>query len=648
MKKLFCFRVFLYICLLVLLAFLFKVYLWGALIGVVCLFALLYLDFQTKEITNLEDQSTIAEDLGLQSLEKMELEKVSIPLVIVDSSGKSIQSNEQFRTYFHILEGEFAIVEKLGISQETFDLGLPQCFTYDNQECHVVATPLVAEDRTDLWLLSFPGLGESQMSQLNEEVFCYILVDNFDEILEQLPTYDRAIVMGGISRFLTEWASSYGAYLQEYENDHYVMIFERGQLEAMQKEGFRILDAVREMDKGIPVTLSMGIGVSNQHITVDESAKNSRAALDIALARGGDQCVVSFDEKLTYYGGKTEATEKRTKVKARVKAHALRELIKKAENVVIMGHQTPDADCLGSAIGILAACKSLNKEAHFILKEVNYSIASMVEYLGQDKAYEKVFVRPAEIMDKIKTDTLLVVVDTQSQSYVEMAEIIPLFQAVVVIDHHRRSGKAIENVTFNYIETYASSACELVAEVIQYFDVKDIIQPMEANVLLAGMYMDTKMFTVKTGVRTFEAAAYLKRRGADTVVARTLLQSDIDTYKAKSDTVKQARIYENGIAISSISVYSDDAKLIAAQAADELLNIKGINASFILLKAHDGISISGRSMGEINVQLILEKLGGGGHLTVAGAQLKNIYSLVDAESLLVDAIILYEKESEKE
>ena len=294
----------------------------------------------------------------------------------------------------------------------------------------------------------------------------------------------------------------------------------------------------------------------------------------------------------------------------------------------------------------MGACRSLHKDCRFVLKEMNYSISALLDYLSTDEQFSHAFITPSESSEYITEGTLLIVVDTQSTGYVEMPELIESMKNIVVIDHHRRSGQGIGETVFDYIETYASSTCELVTELLQYFDNKDNLGKVEANTLLAGMCMDTKMFTVKTGVRTFEAAAYLKRKGADTVIAKTLLQNDLETYAAKSDAVRRARIYEGTIAISAFEDHSANAKIVAAQAADELLNIRGIMASFIILKSDDQILISGRSMGDVNVQLILEKLGGGGHLAIAGAQLKDVEDLKVAEEMLIEAIDQYKKERE--
>jgi c-di-AMP phosphodiesterase-like protein len=488
---------------------------------------------------------------------------------------------------------------------------------------------------------------QRQLYRKNSPLFCYIVIDNYDDIIEQIPSHKRSAILGQVDLKLNQWAKQLGSVIIEYESDRYLMIFERGKICALQKENFKILDEVREIenDEKVPITLSIGIGISESILGIVESQELSHSALDIALARGGDQAVVRQDEKMSFYGGKTEATEKRTKVKARVKAYGLKELIKESDHVLLMGHQNPDMDCLGSAVGLLGAIKALGKEGKIVIREINYSIKSLFDYLLENEAYQDAFITPKEAETYATKNTLLIILDTQTVNYLEMPSLADQIPKIVVIDHHRRSGKAIKETLLTYTEAYASSTCELVTELLQYFDEKNQLNTIEANALMAGICMDTKMFTLKTGVRTFEAASYLKRKGADTLVSKILLQDDLNTYTAKSDAVKNAKIYFDNIAISTFENDTDYGKVIAAQAADELLNIKGIVASFIILKNDEGLAISARSMGEVNVQVILETLGGGGHLAIAGAQFPGEKNLETGKELLLTAIKTYKKEN---
>ena len=499
--------------------------------------------------------------------------------------------------------------------------------------------------------------------QKQATAFCYILIDNYDDLSDQLSGGERSAILSGISTALNNWANAVGGVLLNYDGEHFVMIFDPVHLPVMEEERFKILDQIREMafptkqePDGIHVTVSMGIGVSDEKTTISDADGLSHNALEFALARGGDQCVVRRDDNMYFYGGKTEAAERRTKVKARVKAHALRESMINADNVLVMGHQTPDMDCLSAAVGLMGAARWVQKECKFILKEKNFSIANLMDYISKDAFYANGFIQPADVADYITDNTLLIIVDTQNPNFVEMPDLLSRIPNRVLIDHHRRTGKSVEATLLNYVEPYASSTAELVTELLQYFTDhaerrkfdRTLPTKTEANALMAGICMDTKMFTVKTGVRTFEAASFLKRKGGDTAIAKILLQNDLETYAARSYVVQQAKLFtpeaaadldeKPVIAISTIEDDSKNAKVIAAQAADELLNIRGIHASFVILKYKDSMVISGRSTGTINVQLILEKLGGGGHLTIAGAQLYDVDDLERAKNMLTDAI----------
>jgi len=590
----------------------------------------------------------------LDQINQERMYEMPIAMVIVDSEGIIYWYNQAFgKAFKNNKEGLFKknIVDELGIS--LIEAKKQEDFTFHYGESdYGVVTNAFSDSVHSFELLHFFDITEQsrerQLYRKNSPLFCYIVNDNYDEIIEKIPSHKRSAILGKVDLKLNEWAKQLGSVIIEYESDRYLMIFERGKICSLEKENFKILDAVREIenDEKIPITLSIGIGIPENIMGIVESQELSHSALDIALARGGDQAVVKRDEKMSFYGGKTEATEKRTKVKARVKAYGLKELIKEADHVLLMGHQNPDMDCLGSAVGLLGACKALGKDGKIVVKEINYSIKSLFDYLLENEAYQEAFITPKEAESYGTKNTLLIVLDTQNVNYLEMPGLIDQITKIVVIDHHRRSGKAISNTLLNYTEAYASSTCELVTELLQYFGEKSQLNQIEANALMAGICMDTKMFTLKTGVRTFEAASYLRRKGADTIVSKILLQDDLNTYTAKSDAVKNAKIYFDNIAISTFENNSDYGKVIAAQAADELLNIKGIVASFIILKNDEGLAISARSMGEVNVQIILEKLGGGGHLAIAGAQFPGEKDLEVGIDLLLTAIKKYKKENE--
>jgi len=613
--------------------------------------------FYIKNNPRDEIQINKAIDEIYSDLDKINQERMyemPISMAIVDMDGIIYWYNQAFGKAFK--KEKEALFKKNIVEEINFNLSeaVKQddfTFHHDDRDYGVVTNAFTDTVHSFELLHFFDVTEQSRQKELYRKtspLFCYIVIDNYDDIIEQIPSHKRSAILGKVDLKINEWAKKLGSVIIEYEKDRYLMIFERGKICALQKENFQILDAVREIenDEKIPITLSIGIGISEKILGIKESQEISHAALDIALARGGDQAVVRQDEKMSFYGGKTEATEKRTKVKARVKAYGLKELMKEADQILLMGHQNPDMDCLGSAVGLLGACKALGKEGKIVIKEINYSIKSLFDYLLENKEYQDAFITPKEAEAYNKKNTLLIILDTQTVSYLESPGLIEDMSKIVVIDHHRRSGKSIENTLMSYTEAYASSTCELVTELLQYFDEKNLMNVVEANALMAGMCMDTKMFTLKTGVRTFEAASYLKRKGADTIISKILLQDDLNTYTAKSDAVKNAKIYYDNIAISTFENNTDYGKLIAAQAADELLNIKGIVASFIILKNTEGLAISGRSMGEVNVQLILEKLGGGGHLAIAGAQIPGEDSLETGKELVLEAIEIYKKENE--
>jgi len=478
---------------------------------------------------------------------------------------------------------------------------------------------------------------------------CLVEVDNYDEVMKDTDETKRPIVLAEIDKKLNTFTSRINGFIRKYETDKYIIVFENQHLSNLENKKFAILDDIRNIDKGnkTAVTLSMGIGVNGKNPA--ESYEFAKGAIDIALGRGGDQAVVKKIEKLSFYGGKSKAVEKRTKVKARVIAHALRQLIDQTDKVFIMGHQNPDMDSLGAAIGVLSAAKYRDKEAYIVLSEVNPSIKNLYNKLKEEHPeYIDYIITPEEAIDMAESDSLCVVVDIHRPSSTEAPDLLEIVDKVVLIDHHRRGAEFIENPLLVYLEPYASSTCELITEILYYLmNEKMEIEKFEAEALLSGISVDTKSFTFKTGVRTFEAASMLRRAGADTTSVRLLFQDDLETFTTKAKVVERAKVVGNGrVAISYMDVDSDDSILIAAQSADDLLNINGISASFVLVPSDDRIHISGRSLGDISVQLILEKLGGGGHLTVAGAQLDNV-DIEQAKSKLEQAIDEFLKEGEE-
>ncbi len=476
-------------------------------------------------------------------------------------------------------------------------------------------------------------------------VECIAIIDNYDEVFRNTPNSSHGSLIGEIERVINEWVESGLGISRRYERDKFIIVFEYGEFKKLESEKFTVLNNVRmiNMENKIPVTLSIGVGKYGENI--DESDKMARLALEMALGRGGDQAVVKSPDSLDFYGAKAREIDKNTKVKARVVAHTLTEFIDQAENVLIMGHQNGDMDSLGAEIGILNAARFRGKRGYIVLNKNTTNAKAVLKNFLDDSDYQDVFINGDYALDVMTKSSLLVVVDTHRPSMLEYPDVLSAAKSVVLIDHHRRCEEYIENPVLVYHEPYSSSTCEMVAEMLQYILEDNALGTKEAEALYAGIYMDTKGFTFKTGVRTFEAASYLRRRGVDPVAVKRLFRNDIEGYIQKSKIISNAQLYRGNIAIAFCDEHAEDMRVIVAQAADDLLNITGVEASFVLAKIGNKIVISGRSLETVNVQLILEKLGGGGHVTIAGAQLENS-GIGIAEVKLKNAIdeVLYDEE----
>jgi len=483
---------------------------------------------------------------------------------------------------------------------------------------------------------------EELINKYNNEKTCMgiIMLDNYEEIIQRISEERKSQVMAEIEKMLYEWAGTANGVMIKKERETYVFIFEQQYLNQMEENKFSILDEIKkiEIEDGMPITLT--IAISNEGNTDYERYDSAMTAMDIALGRGGDQAVIRKEGKYNFFGGKTQEVEKRTKVKARVISHALEELIQKSENVIIMGHVNGDIDSLGSSLGIYRFAKTLEKDAYIVNNTNGLALENFVENL-KSEGYNDVILDRTQAINMITPNSLLVVVDTHKKSYVEVPELLEKTEKIVVIDHHRKSEDYIENAILTFHEAYASSAAELVTEIIEYATNEVTLEQIEAESLYAGVMMDTKNFTFKTGVRTFEAAAYLRKYGIDIIKVKKWFQSDLESYSVIVDIVKNAEVVNDSI---GISIYDDEkdknANLICAKAADELLTISDITASFVLGYMGEKICISGRSIGDINVQVILEKLGGGGHITLAGAQLEGL-TMEEAKTELIIRINEY-------
>lgn len=499
-------------------------------------------------------------------------------------------------------------------------------------------TPTGANGSVPLTLIYLDEITEAknlEKKYINEKTFeCLVIVDNYDELMESTPSANVPQLQAQIYKAINDWANAHSGMLVKYEKDKYFIIFEYQYLEHFIKTKFDILTKVRVINENntLPATISIGIGLNGQNLS--ENDIFAKSAINMALGRGGDQAVIKDNEQFRFYGNSTKEQERSTRVKARVFSFALSGLINNAENVMILTHKNADADGFGAALGIYRICKIHGKPVNLCMETCDKAVKNMMARMENSEEFSDFVISAAQAATKVSANTLMVVVDTHKTALLETPALLKPAQQIVVIDHHRRSADFLERTSLVYHEPYASSACEMVTEVLQYTSDKMSLTKLEAEALYAGMVIDTKNFTFKTGVRTFEAASFLRKQGVDTVAVKTVFQQDLNSYVRRGDIIKAAEIVRENIAISIAPTADEGTHIIAAQAADELLNIKGIIASFVIFETADGISISGRSMGGINVQVILEKLGGGGHLTIAGAQLEGTSTQVAKEQLL--------------
>ena len=471
-----------------------------------------------------------------------------------------------------------------------------------------------------------------------------IMIDNYEEVTQRVDAEQKTQLMAKVESTIYDWVNETNGILVKADRDTYVYVFEQKNLEKIKEEKFAILDSIKNLVRKDKIQLTLSIAISNEGETEKDIYKSASAAMDVILGRGGDQAVIRQNGKYLFFGGKVEEVEKRTKVKARIVAHALEELIKENDKIMIMGHTNPDIDAIGSALGVYRIAKTLGKEARIVANVETPSIKDLYESIKDQ--YQEVFISSETALAQVDSGTLVVVVDTHKKTYVGSPELLTKTNKIVIIDHHRRSADFIDNSILTFQEVYASSAAELVTEIIQYTQNEVELSEVEAEALYAGIMMDTKNFTFKTGVRTFEAAAYLRRCGVDIIKVKKWFQSDLESYNTISEIVRKAEIVRDSIGISIYDVQEKETSLICAKAADELLTIGNITASFVLGLMEDGkVCISGRSIGDVNVQMILEKLGGGGHITLAGAQLENV-TIDEAKQELISKINEYFEEKE--
>jgi len=570
------------------------------------------------EVSNYINELTISMD----SAAKNTLINSPFPLIILETDGNVIWRSSKFNK-------EFANV---GINKYIDDITKEIKTDIDNNNIPTVDKEVQIEEKTYhiigdyikikqkdrkktnkyMTILYFVDITEQKLlfQKYNDSKSCIgiIMIDNYDEIVQRIATEERPQVMAVIEKKLYEWASKTQGIIIKTERDTFIYVFEQKYLEEMQNEKFSILDEIKEIKTKEKIQITLSIAISNQGETNYEKYQQAQDAMDIALGRGGDQAVIKSEGKYNFFGGRAQELEKRTRVKARVVAHALEELIKDSENVMIMGHLNGDIDSVGSSLGLYRFAKNLNKDAYIINTTIGLALESFIEELEKKEEYKNNIIDKNEALAKITPDTLLIITDTHKKSYIEIPELLEETEKIVIIDHHRRSTDYIENAMLSFHEAYASSASELVTEIIEYGTNDIELEPIEAEALYAGIMMDTKNFTFKTGVRTFEAAAYLRKYGIDIIRVKKWFQSDLESYNVIADIVKKAEVINESIGISEYEEVDKNANLICAKAADELLTISNITASFVIGNLGDKICISGRSIGDINVQIILEKL----------------------------------------
>ncbi len=476
-------------------------------------------------------------------------------------------------------------------------------------------------------------------------VLCFIQIDNYDEVVQRQTEAERTALLLAVNQQLDNWTKAHGGFMRRVAEDRYIVLLEREGLDMAMGEKFEVLDKVRQLTNTnrLPVTLSMGIAVADSQ-TMGDLGSQAQAGLDLALGRGGDQVAVNIGGKTQFFGGRAKAVEKHTRVKARVVAHALREIMEGSDEIYVMGHHNEDFDCFGAAMGVAKMARQLEKTVHIVLSDMNDGIDKFADLLHGKEEYENLFVRAEDLTDALKPNPLVIVVDTHIPHLVACPDLLDMTNQVVVIDHHRRSEHFIKNPLLVYIEPASSSTSELVTELLMYFEDNMMLSRLDATALYSGIVVDTKNFAVQTGVRTFDAAAYLRRSGADPVMVRHLFRTDYETTVALAEVKARSKLYPGGFIVSSNPKLCQNGSVIAAQAADSFLRVEGVRMSIVVFQLDENtVGLSARSTGELNVQVIMEFFGGGGHQNVAGAQVKG-EKLEEILSRVVDVSQDYIKE----
>ena len=618
---------------------------------IVTCFSLLYfavvlsLQFYNKPII-MNELVSFATQYG--QIQKVLLRELELPYAILDEDGRIIWTNEAFERVVHKEKGYRKSITSLfpSITREKFpdkEEFTETDILFENSNYVVKMRKISmreALENSDIveaenyrgYLIAFYLFDETALRIALKEVddqslaVGMIYLDNYDEALESVEEVRRSLLIALIDRKVNKYIAALDGICKKIEKDKYMIILRKKATELLKENKFDILDEVKTVNIGNEMAVTVSIGLGLDGLSYAQNYEFARNAIELALGRGGDQAVVKTPDNITYFGGKSQQVEKNTRVKARVKAQALREIISGKERVLIMGHRLADVDSFGAAVGIYRIAEALEKSAYIVLNDVSTSLKPMVDLFKNHEEYEEdMIVNSQQAIELAGSNTVLVVVDVNKPSITECPELLRMCKSIVVLDHHRQGTEVIENATLSYVEAYASSTCEMVSEILQYTGDNIRITTEEADCMYSGIMIDTNNFMTKTGVRTVEAAAFLRRNGADVTRVRKLFRENATEYKAKADAVSQAEIYRNVFAISTCT--SEDIEsptIVGAQAANELLNIKGVKASFVLTEYQNQIFVSARSIDEINVQIIMEKMGGGGHLSTAGCQLNGI------------------------
>ncbi|MDO4939047.1 MAG: DHH family phosphoesterase [Lachnospiraceae bacterium] len=599
----------------------------ATLIGIIAA-AAVYLYYRysiTKSLVNFaldmdEEQGRLARDLD-------------VPYALMDKAGNFVWKNEAFeeatggekaarkdiQTLFSDIDEN--VISKIAESATFSEIIRDKTFKVIIRRTQVdeeTAYAVYLYDETELYAITKKYDDDTQIVGL-------MYLDNYDEISKSMEEVKKSLLVALVDRTVGKYIADLDGIIRKLETDKYLFIIKKMYLSQLEAERFSILEEVKKVNIGneLKVTVSIGIGYDSESYA--ENLDNAKTAIEMALARGGDQAVVKEGKAIRYYGGKSQSIEKSTRVRARVKAGAFREILAENSRVVIMGHKLMDIDCLGAAVGIWKTAASLSKPGHIVLGEASGSVRQMIDRFHTSDYPEDMFVTKAQAMDLIDEGTVLVVVDVNRPSLTEAPELIDIADTIVVFDHHRQGVESIEQATLSYIEPYASSACEMISEIVQYIDDDIRLKSSEADAMFAGIAVDTYNFTNQAGVRTFEAAAYLRKNGADVTRVRKLFRDSLEDYRAKAEAIHMAEVFEGAFAISECNGEGlESPTIIGAQAANELLDIEGVKASFVFTKFRDQIFVSARSIDEVNVQIIMEKMGGGGHRSIAGTQLRDV------------------------